>query len=512
MHYWFFGKRFSESRPIFPTFMLNTTHYPHRILIVDDEYLEGELILAFLERIGQFQATQASSLQELWTCLADQSYDIILMDYRLPDGTGLDALAELPVRGYSIPVIMLTGQGDERIAAMSIQKGARDYLVKGNDIFTSLPARIEKAIHDHEMQRIAEKSLEQIRYQALLLNNVRDAVVVWDIRGKITFWNPAAERLFGRRADEMLHHDASSHYLNLFSNPIRLPEPERTTGQQVERDFTDANGETVWVSSQVSLLHDFGRQGQAIGYMDVCRDITKSKKLEEKLVQSAWMASFGELATGVAHQINNPLTTIIAEAQMLLRELPAGHDYRDYVEAIEQAGWRTQNIVQKLIEFSAPSNGSFENLNLNHSIENALQLISESIRVSGHTLETNLAHDLPLVHGDVRRLETLWVNLLLHLWDTDRAEKTGTIQIRSMPRPHGGVQVEIQDFCHPTAPENLKTFFEPQLSSPTSRWETGIELSICREIVHQHHGQIFVESNPLLGTILCITLPSGEEK
>lgn len=492
--------------------MSNHPQLTHRILVVDDEYLEGELILAFLERVGNFQAIQASSLQELWTCLAEQTYDVILMDYNLPDGTGLDALAELPARGYHIPVIMLTGQGDERIAAMSIQKGARDYLVKGNDIFTSLPARIEKAIHDYEIQKTAEKSLDQIRYQALLLNNVRDAVVVWDMNGSITYWNPAAERLFGRCANEMLNCNVTDCYLNLFTPPIRLPQPERTTGQQIERDFRDAKGDTVWVSSQVSLLHDFGRQGEPIGYMDVCRDITKSKNLEAKLVQSAWMASFGELATGVAHQINNPLTTIIAEAQMLLRDLPAEHEFRDYVDAIEQAGWRTQNIVQKLIEFSAPPTGSFETLDVNETIENALHLIGESIRASGQTLETNLAPNLSPVYGNGRRLEILWVNLLLHLRHTDHTSLNNTLRIRSTLGKFGNVIVEIQDLAHPIAQENIKTFFEPQLSNPTSEWETGIELSICREIVHQHKGQITVESDPLRGTILRVNLPKGAGK
>ncbi|MCB9134613.1 MAG: response regulator [Anaerolineales bacterium] len=484
----------------------------HRVLIVDDEYLEGELMLAFLERVGHFQATQATSLKELWAYLATGTYDVILMDYRLPDGTGLDALAELPVRGYYLPVIMLTGQGDERIATLSIQKGARDYLVKGNDIFTSLPTRIEKAIHDYETQQTAKKSLAQIRYQALLLNNVRDAVVVWNMDGRITFWNPAAERLFGCRAEEILNCPVETCYLNLFNPVIRVPEPEKTSGQQIERDFHNALGETVWVSSQVSALRDFTHHGQIIGYMDVCRDITKSKNLEAKLVQSAWMASFGELASGVAHQINNPLTTIIAEAQMLLRDLPTGHEYRDYVEAIEQAGWRTQRIVQKLIEFSEPSTDTLETVEINQTIENALHLVSESIRAAGFPVETDLALKLPTVNGNSHRLEVLWVNLLFHLRSAIKAPQKGSLQIRSTVNPHGNIVVEIQNLYHRISSENLPNYFEPQLSKPTFGWETGIELSICREIVYRHNGQITVESDPQHGTILRVILPPGVEK
>ncbi|NUM44399.1 MAG: response regulator, partial [Anaerolineales bacterium] len=464
--------------------MTTHLHPTYHVLVVDDEFLEGELITVFLDRIGHFQTTLASTLQELWKCLAEAHYDILLMDYRLPDGTGLDALGELPLRGYSIPVIMLTGQGDERIAAMSIQKGARDYLVKGNDILTSLPARIQKAIQDHTVQVTAAKSLEQIRYQALLLNNVRDAVVVWDMADRITFWNPAAERLFGLPADKMLNTCVQEHYFNLFTPTIRIPEPEQTSGQQIERDFQNPHGEMVWVSSQVSTLRDFTKNGQIIGFMDVCRDITKSKHLEAKLVQSAWMASFGELASGVAHQINNPLTTVIAEAQMLLRDLPTGHPSRDFAEAIEEAGWRTQKIVEKLLEFSHPSSESFQVLNINQTIENSLHLVGESIRSTGISLETELHPGLPPIYGNVRRLEVLWVNLLRHVRRANQTDRDDLIRIRSFPGPQASIVIEVQDLHQTITLQQLQAFFEPHLSNPTSGWETGIELSICREIVH----------------------------
>src|SRR5512133_1782581 len=106
--------------------------------------------------------------------------------------------------GYSVPTVMMTGEGNEAIAARAIQSGALDYLVKGSYSFTSLPPLIQKAVRLREMQSAMQQYLEQIRYQAMLLDNMRDAVVVWDLEGKINYWNTAAEQLYGASsADRM---------------------------------------------------------------------------------------------------------------------------------------------------------------------------------------------------------------------------------------------------------------------------------------------------------------------
>ncbi len=480
---------------------------PYYVLVVDDDYWEGELIGEYLSKVGAFSVNQVASIRGLWECLSTQKFDIILLDYKLPDGTGLEALIDLPVRGFHIPVIMLTGQGAERIAAQSIQRGARDYLVKGSDILTSLPARIEKAIQDHSLQSSAERALEQIRFQALLLNNVRDAVVVWDMKGVITYRNHAALRMFELPADNILNYAVEEHYFNRFTPPIREPGPEHTSGQHVERQFRNKNNELIWLSSQVSALRDYERGGKIIGYMDVCRDITKSKNMEAQLMQSTRMASFGELASGVAHQINNPLTTIIAEAQILLRNLPTTHPSREFAEAIEQAGWRTQKIVQQLIEFSQPAPNSFEYLDLNETITRALNLVSESIRSAGIDLEIQLHPDLPPVLGNAHRMEELWVNLLQLARGSSLSDASCTIRLESQPGPNKMVMIIIRNNCQNIPPEQLGSIFEPNLTSPVSGRGTGIELSICREIVRQHQGQITAENDPPHGTVIRIMFP-----
>src|SRR5690606_705838 len=110
--------------------------------------------------------------------------------------TGLDILGRMRERVVSIPTVMMTGEGSENIAARAIQSGAMDYLVKGDLSLALLPPLIHKAARERKNQQEMQQYLEQIRYQAMLLDNMRDAVVVWDLDGLINYWNAAAEQLY----------------------------------------------------------------------------------------------------------------------------------------------------------------------------------------------------------------------------------------------------------------------------------------------------------------------------
>ncbi len=489
-----------------------------RVLIVDDNLDHAHLATEFLLAAGPFVTEVAEDVQRLWERLSHNTYDVVLLDYNLPDGNGLEALAEFAERGHRVPVIMVTGRGDERVAAQAIQRGAVDYLVKTGDYLLTLPALVEKAARTYQLKLLAQRSLEQIRYQALLLDNVHDAVVVWDMQGRLTFWNYAAEQLFGWRADERIGQQVERYYLHACQPSIVLPTPDQTALVDVERQGKHRNGRTVWLSSNVSLLRDGSNQPQ--GYMDVSRDISGRKRLEAQiqaaqlqLAQAARLSAIGELASGVAHQISNPLTTIIAEAQLLLRSLAPNHPARESAEAMEQAGWKAQQSVQRLLDFSRPAAATLEALNVNDTVTHARELIGAYIEAMGATLHLELAAALPPVHGNARQLEDLWVNLLLLARDgVNRAAAhangaTHTIRLTTGLSESGQVQVTVNDDGELIPPELLESIFEPDYVRPVAGRGTGLELSICREIVRQHEGQIFADSAPQRGNTFTVLLP-----
>ena len=518
-----------------------------RVLIVDDDLAQAEMMSEFLHLSGYLEVDRVSDIRSLWPQLKKNSYDIILLDYILPDGTGLDVLDQMASREVETPVVMVTGQGSERIAVEAIQRGASDYLLKSGDYLVTLPSLIRKTVQAYQLKLSVQHSLDQVRYQALLLNNVRDAVVVWDLAGRITFWNPAAVALFGWSATERLDRPVVQYYLQTFTPPISIPKEGDTTGQHIVRKYINREGKTIWISSRVTALRDTEHKGHLIGYMDVshditrrveaeqalresearyraivedyqtelicrfkpngtltfvnemycryfnktrdellgmnflyfvpeaerpriikhlvslgqdkamatiehqvtlpdqgarwlqrtdrailndrgrvlefqsvARDMTEKRKMEAQvqaaqahLIQVRRMATIGEVASGVAHQIYNPLTTIIADAQILLRTLSPEQPGRDSAEAIEQAGWRLQHVVQRLMELSRPADETLDTIHVNETIQSAASLVSDHVEAIGCRLETKLGKELPLVHGSRSQLESLWINLLL---------------------------------------------------------------------------------------------------
>jgi two-component system, cell cycle sensor histidine kinase and response regulator CckA len=493
---------------------------PIRVLVVDDNEDHARLAAEFLHMSGSFTVRMAQDTQEMWQALDHEIPDVVLLDYNLPDGNGLDALAQFSARGFHAPVVMVTGRGDERVAAQAIQRGAIDYLVKSGDYLRMLPALVEKAARTHQLFLSAQRSLEQIRYQALLLDNVLDAVVVWDLAGHITFWNRSAERLFGWTAAERLNQSAAECYWKAFSPPIE-PLPAGLKLVDVERRYAIQPGKEIWVSSNLTALHT--PAGQPLGYMDVSRDITARKQLEAQiqaaqtqLAQAARLAAIGELASGVAHQISNPLTAVIAEAQILLRTLKPGQAARESAEAIERAGWRAQGAVQRLLDFSRPASTMQETLAINDTIQHALTLVGGQIEDAGVTLQLELAPNLPSIHGNARQIEDLWVNLLLMARDATADSRPHRIRVQSRaacaalaaPADAQHVQVDVNDDGALIPAEQLASIFEPDFTGPTAGRGTGLELSICREIVRQHHGQIQAASLAGQGTTFTVILPA----
>lgn len=257
-----------------------------RLIILDDDFKQGEMLKSYLELVSEYQVDIATCVRDFWELVGRNDYDLVFLDYRLEESNGLEVLATMKRRGIRLPVIMITGEGDERVAVRAIQEGASDYLVKGSDYLPALPGLIQRVIRMFELQSLAERSMEEARYQALLLDNMRDAVVVWDVEGKITYWNLAAEKLFGWKASERLGQSVEECYFGLFDPPIQRPRPDDTAGLEIERACTTRDGRRLWVSSRIMPLRQYGPGVRLLGFMDVTRDVTRRRQEREMLRQS----------------------------------------------------------------------------------------------------------------------------------------------------------------------------------------------------------------------------------
>jgi PAS domain S-box-containing protein len=258
----------------------------YHILVLDDDLNQRELLKSYLELSGPYSVDTVGSVEVFWPTIEGSPYDVMFLDYKLKGTNGLELLDRMAERSIHVPVIMISGEGDERIAAQAIQRGAVDYIIKDEDVFSGITAIIQKAIRLNELKRSVQQSEEQVRFQAMLLDNVRDAVVVWDLSGKIIYWNPAAHVLFGWSASEQVGKSVHDSYLNGFNPPVIIPKLEDSSGYVVDREYTTKDHRKIWVSSRLTPLRSEKNTRQLIGYMDVSRDVTQRKKEQQALKES----------------------------------------------------------------------------------------------------------------------------------------------------------------------------------------------------------------------------------
>jgi two-component system NtrC family sensor kinase len=237
-------------------------------------------------------------------------------------------------------------------------------------------------------------------------------------------------------------------------------------------------------------------------------DVTEKRMLEADLMQSEKLAAVGQLAAGVAHEINNPLTAIIANAQMLLRDLPENDvDTRDSLTMIETAGVRASQVVGNLLGIARREKFSFSQIDLNESIENALSFTHHEITKRPVSIQRNLQPDMPRLYASKDQLQGVWINLILNALDAIE-QNNGVISITSR---YTGTEyrVTISDNGKGIAEEKLTRIFEPFFTTKVAGRGTGLGLSVCYRVVKQHGGSIKVESQPNQGTKFLVSLPAA---
>lgn len=235
-------------------------------------------------------------------------------------------------------------------------------------------------------------------------------------------------------------------------------------------------------------------------------DITERRRMEARIIQSEKLAAVGQLAAGVAHEINNPLSAILANVQLLRRDLrDEDEDVQESLRLIEIASTRAVQVVQNLLSFARKDRGGFTWVSLNDVLQKALTLLQHEILAHGVQVETDFAEDLPEILGNVENLESVWVNLMLNAIDAmPRGE--GRLVIRSR---HEGdeIRVTIRDNGAGIRQEHLPHIFEPFFTTKDPGKGTGLGLSLCYQIVRQHGGTIQVSSQPGEGSEFVVVLP-----
>jgi signal transduction histidine kinase len=261
------------------------------------------------------------------------------------------------------------------------------------------------------------------------------------------------------------------------------------------------------IGNQIGVAIDNARLFHDLG--ETYRDLAATKA---QLFQSAKLSAIGELAAGVAHEIRNPLTTIIGDAQLLMADIKPGQPGYESLEAIERSGKRASKVIGNLLSFSRQEEYEFTTMDVNASINSALSLIAYQIERSNVFMIKDLAADLPSVAASTHHLEEVWINLLLNARDSIPDRQRGEIRIASRLDGSGkAIQVLVSDNGCGIPEANRDRLFEPFFTTKDVDKGTGLGLYISYNIVERHNGLIEIDSEEGKGTTVTVTLPIGNQ-
>jgi two-component system NtrC family sensor kinase len=287
--------------------------------------------------------------------------------------------------------------------------------------------------------------------------------------------------------------------------PACLAKPTFDVGNKTMRIENTIGPDHQFIIREIYTYPINDAEGNAFQTILQLRDITERRRLEASLIQAEKLAALGQLSAGVAHELNNPITAVIANTQLLQRELKPIEVDLESVDLIEQAGRRAQKVVRALLDFSRQEPQEFHTVDVNQSIQKALALVEKQWERAKVKLTRKLAPDLPAIYGNTDHLQSVWINLLVNAQDA-LDEQPGEVVLRSEKRGEF-VVVQVQDTGAGIPQEYLSRIFDPFFTTKAPGKGTGLGLATCFRIVDQHRGTIEVDSEPDVGTTFTVRLP-----
>ena len=237
-------------------------------------------------------------------------------------------------------------------------------------------------------------------------------------------------------------------------------------------------------------------------YENLKKQMAELKETQEELVQAAKLAAIGELASNIAHEINNPLTSILGYSELIKEETDINNIMRD-IEVIEKESLRARDIVHQLLEFSRKRPLEIKEIQINDIMSEVLALAAVPLKDSNIKI-SKLYGDIPLIEGDANQLKQVFLNIINNA--IFAMQGGGSIGVTTTMTDKDSVHIEIQDTGKGIPKEILQRIFEPFFTTKQEKG-TGLGLSVSYKIIQSHNGRIDVESEEDRGTKFTIVLP-----
>ncbi|QOY36666.1 ATP-binding protein [Anaerobacillus isosaccharinicus] len=251
------------------------------------------------------------------------------------------------------------------------------------------------------------------------------------------------------------------------------------------------------------------------GVIFYMKDVTEKVHTEAQLIHSGKLAAIGEMAAGVAHELNSPLTAILGNSQLLMRQFEKGTSSHQLLQDIKNCGDRCKNIIRNLLTFSRQDQFVLQDSSVNYAVEQVLSLVGYQIERENIRIVSRLKDDLPLVEGSVQQIEQVVINFLLNakdaLTEVDRQEKKIEIETNvKVVDDEEWVYLSVTDNGVGIKEKDVTAIFNPFFTTKESIKGNGLGLSVSLGIAKMHGGKIEVTSVEGKGSCFTLLLPKGE--
>jgi len=360
----------------------------------------------------------------------------------------------------------------------------------------------------------ADGKLRQLQAEFLsVLDSVAGGIILFDPLGRVRFSNARFAELFGLHTRSIENLARFEDLERLLASRFRVPESFSAPW----KSFTAGAGQPLHDELEITrparrIFERFSRpvldvQGHEIGWLELYYDITGERQIQSKMLQTEKMAALGQLVSGIAHELNNPLTAIMGYAQLLLGHGLLPPQLAEASKVFQEAE-RARRIVKNLLYFARENKPERIRVDLNEIVERTLALRSYELRVENIAVECALAPDLPETVGDPYQLQQVVLNLLVNAEQALLQERgQGHVWIRTHGLPGAKISLEVSDDGPGIPPEIAMRIFDPFFTTKPSGIGTGLGLSIVYGIVQQHGGEITFENQPGAGVKFVMEIP-----
>lgn len=367
--------------------------------------------------------------------------------------------------------------------------------------------RYQGTLVDITEKRSMERLLtQQEEFRTRLLESFPDLILVIDLKERYTFVSSRAHDLLGYQPEEMLGKKISES--GDHSEELAALYHALVSGQQAfgAAEYSSHHRDGSWRTMRAAGSQLVDADGKISGIIVSVRDITIERKLEQQVVEGERLSAMGAMIGGVAHELNNPLTTILGNSDLLL-DTVTDEPSRKRISLLQQDARKAAEIVKNLTYFSRPPASGKSRINLVEVVERTLNLHAYSLRKNNISLDFVKEAGVPYALGDPQQLMQVFLNLTVNAEQAIReTRERGTLSIR-FGKADGTVWVSFRDDGPGITKENLPNIFDPFYTTKRPGRGTGLGLSICKSVMKEHKGSIEAANAPEGGAIFTVTLP-----